>query len=273
MSNVNLSLLLDGKIGVKMYFELGTTDYNAKFKTVAFDTVTSTAISEMTLTPQYDETKEMYYVTVYIAPKDIDDVEIRGTLTSYGFSREFDSVKVTDYIKAFKELAKTDVELAKALPLIEALESYAYFADGYFSDEETSGDVIVDESFMASITAPSKTGRVTGVEHFATSLVLESGTTLRHYFKITDNKKHNFEIQNKPIEAVNLGESIWYIDVANIAAQDLDERYIVTVDDALSIAFTPLNYAISTMNSSENNLSNLVKALFNYWYEANEYAK
>ncbi len=272
ISSSGVSLVLDGSIGVKTYFEL-YEGVSATVKCVINNTLTS-ASAESVITPEYDEEKGLYYVVTYVAPKDIDNTEITLTVIGGDTSEELSTVTVSDYIEKFKELATEDETYANALGLVESLETYTKYADSYFGAVEVLDSVTADTEAINEIASPTKSGTLAGIEHMYTSLILEGKTTIRHYFKVTNSDtEYVFELGGKTLEAIDLGEGIYCVDIADIAANDLDEVYTLTVNDTLNISYSALNYIKQTVNSDDTAIANLVKALYNYWYQAEQYVK
>ena len=119
-----------------------------------------------------------------------------------------------------------------------------------------------------------KTGKASGIEHYASSLILEDTTTVRHYFALEGEiSDYTFTVNGAELEAVDLGCGIICVDIADIPAQNLDELCNLTVNDSYTISYSPLNYIKQTVDSDNTKLSALVKALYNYWYQAELYVK
>jgi len=265
------SLILDGSIGIKTYLDI-EEGYGASttVKSVVYDTNRFNTISEDILTPVYDAEKELYYVMTYISPKDVDNTEVRNTLICGSVTLVGEPISISNYIADFKEIAKTDEELAKGLGVVEAIETYTKYADNFFSDTNALEDIACDTSALDKIAAPEKSGTLSGIKHISTALILEGNTTIRHYFEVADGK-YTFEVGGEVIEATELGDGIIYVDIADIPAHNLDEIYTLTVNDTMIINFSALNYVKLALTSENSKLSNLVKALYNYWQSTEKY--
>ncbi len=263
------SLILDGTIGVKVYLDIADEiSEDTIFTASVYDTKSDSVMSNISAVPEYDGEKGLYYVTAFVAPKDAEKTEIRGIVEYGGDSITLGAVKITDYILSFKELAEGNIEYAKAVKLVNALENYIEYTNGFFGGsnlDTVSADI-------GDVTAPSKTGSLDGVEHYATSLILEGNTTIRHYFK-TNGGVCTFKCGDEILPYVYLGENIVCVDITDIPAHDLDKEYTVTVNDAYSITYSALNYIVQCVDSDNAQLSNLVKSLYNYWYQTEQYIK
>jgi len=266
------SLVLDGSIGVKMYLNVLGAELasNTVVEFLVYDNSEDDTLSEGALTPIYDSDTGLYYVTTYVAPKDVKNVEIIYIIICDDLIIEPDSIMISDYISDFKELAKTDEEFAKALGVVEALETYVEYAESFFGNGEALEDVTADTAAIEKIAGPEKSGSLSGIKHISTSLVLEGQTTIRHYFEVTGGT-YTFKVGEEELEATELGDGIIYVDVADIPAHDLDKIYTLSVNDTLEINYSALNYVKSAISSEDQKLSNLVKALCNYWSATEEY--
>ncbi len=282
------SLVLDGSIGIKTYLKIDEKRVNVSsvdFQTELYDNGISAVIDTKSNTLSngliYDEEKGLYYVISYVAPKDADNREIRNTveyiINGQKTTVELDAVNIPDYVETFKDLAAEDPnsEYGKALNLVNAIDAYSKYADNFFSDNAALENVTVDGNAINSITAPQIQGTASDIELYATSIILEAETTIRHYFKATDEalEKHTFKVGNTVLEPKRkYGTDYVYVDIKDISAQDMDESYVLWISDEFSVTYSVLNYVKLTASSSDAKLSNLVKALYNYYYQANLYA-
>jgi len=270
---IGTSLELNDAIGIKTYFDIEGYSADITVKAIVYNTENNTIISQETLIPEYDSNSKLYYVTTYIAPKDANKIEVKNVVIRGNLVEEYILIRLPNYIADFKEMAKTNEEFANALDVVEALETYIEYADNYFGGDKMLIRIIADPDAINAIPEPSKTGFVSGIRHISSSLVLEGKTTIRHYFEVTEADTYTFKVGGKVLEAKELGNGIIYIDIADIAAHDLDKVYTLTVNDTLSINYSALNYVKTTAFSNNDKLANLVTALYNYWYAADIYAE
>lgn len=277
------SLVLDGSIGVKTYFTTSdVVDANSlTADVVVYDDAVGENVYEGTSEVVYDSAKEMYYTVVYIAPKDVDNRHVSVTLNCSVLGKDklyacpFESVTVSAYIEEFKMLAakNPESEYGRALALVEKMEDYTEYADNYFGGGDILEDVITDTDAISSVKDADVTGELSDIQLYATSLVLEDKTTIRHYFTYSgDYTKHTFNVGGKEITPVKKGNLI-YVDIEDIVAQDMDNVYTLTVSDKLTVNYSVLNYVKLAVSSADKRMANLVKALFNYYKEAEIYVK
>lgn len=266
---VGTSLVLNAQLGLRMYFDVHP-DLAPKCKVHLYGYNTEkgyNTIYSPNRTLFYDSGKELYYTEVKFAPRDADNLRLSASLVC-GDTTELNTVTVMDYINEFKRLVKTDPEMIKALPLVEAIETYCRYADAYFNSKDAEALTVE----VKASTVPFKSGSADGITHLQTSLVLESQLAIRHYFLVrSDNASHSFRVGNNLLYPTKPGSGVIYVDVPVYSFTQLDTQYVLTVDGSLNIGYSINNY-LETM-SEDSEIGDLVKALYNCWYCANEYYK
>ncbi len=286
------SLVLDGRIGVKVYMSIDDTAVErAEFKvtTVNSDYVctenspnySTLYRAESILTPVKDEATGKYYSLLYVAAKDIDNVSFETELVVYlkGDSEtavlaENANFDVKSYIEAAKKLAaEGEAAFVEALPLVESLETYGKYAENYFN----GGALDSYKSSADSITfiAPRTNGdALVGAKLHATSLILEDNVTIRHYFDVTDIDAFN-AAYTCDIEYGTKGGYIYY-DIEDINAQSIGVPQTLTIkyldgSVAYTVEYNVGNYIANMLNSSDSRLVSLVNAMYDYYIEAYTY--
>ncbi len=281
------SLILDGSLGMKVYFEY---ENSVDTDTMVFTATLKSSDSEKTLTlpVTLEDDGKTAYSTVYLAPKDIDNFTISSVVTAKttdgkdATSNDIPDTTVLQYIEIVKELAKSDETCAKALNLVVALETYCSYADKYFDKSVTSVEEIalsdVEEAKLENLKSPARIPEkeLGALSFHSTSLILEDKVTLRHYFKINGEINLNEYTVSGASSLVisDNNEGYAYVDVENISADKLSEQKSVTVNykgDNMQIKFSPLNYVGLTFEHKDAKLRNLAKALYRYSVEADLY--
>lgn len=278
------SLVLDGSLCLKLYFDVDTTvtDLNRSF-------ISYTAVPEGTGTTGSAHFKvgsdgRTAFVTMYTAAKDAlhtywcVDMEYHAKDGGYANMPAFiadGEMNISKYIKSLRTMANAGNEAAlAALDVVDSMETYCKYADNFFDKSVTAlPDVTCDMNAVSLIPDSAVTGESAGIAHYATSLILEERTTIRHYFNVTDGKTHTFKINGTTVTPTDTGEGIVYVDIEDVVAQNLDEAYTVIVDGKLTVTYRALNYVKLAIGYNDVKMKNLVKALYNYWYNAEEYAK
>lgn|GEM_PF-398731 len=115
-----------------------------------------------------------------------------------------------------------------------------------------------------------------GLAYQGSTIVYLTETTLRHYYKITDNEafgnyKNSIKVDG---ETVNYGvkDDMIYYDVKNIAANDLAVPHIITIGDNdysySALSYTKKQLASTTANKTAKELG---RATYRYYIAAKDY--
>lgn len=281
-----VSLLLDGSLGVNVYFEY-EKDYIDTSSLVLNVTLknsdnNSNILKNISLT--LEEDGKTAYATVHVSPKDIDNITIQSTLSGEltdGVEMEITdipAITVPSYIDLLKDFAETDEDCAKALDLVIALENYCAYADAFFNDVEIEDVVLTaeEEAGISAISAPKKVGSVSGLDLYYSTLILKERVIIRHYFKPADG----FNIEDYTVEGAGaltrLNENYVYVDIDNVPAHELSEQKSFTISDGentMTASYSALNYVKFNVDNEDTSLSNVVKSIYRYSVEADKYYK
>ncbi|MBQ7897645.1 MAG: metallophosphoesterase [Clostridia bacterium] len=299
------SLILDGQIGLKFYFDIDKSvahkNTQTKFSVYDGSTVISSKVGYTFINKwngwnyaSYEADGRTAYFTVYVSPKDYENVYVKfdwiyaytdsSTFVSLAPSTEF---SVSSYIDSFnKQVEAGNEECIAANGLVKALEAYCKNADNFFDTADALDEVAADTSAIQNITNPAKTTTYTEnapIEHHSTSLILEDTVSIRHYFKVNDetvlegltSDASGFSVEN--IITAESSNKYLFVDIPDIDAGNLDTRYTVTLTDSdgneISVTYSVLNYVKLTYNSTDAKLKNLARAIYNYSVEAEKYIK
>ncbi|MBQ7897558.1 MAG: hypothetical protein IJ323_03960 [Clostridia bacterium] len=303
------SLVLDGQIGIRIYFDVdkAALGYTMIKHTIA-NGVDSVEYAKDIKAVNYEADGRTAYVTAYVAPKDFDNatITVNQLLVNNSIVGISGSIinsipvhTVSDYITVFyKQVEAGNEECIAANDLVLALEAYCKNADAYFNtDAEALDTVAADTTAISTIADPTKAGKFTYngntiLEHYSTSLILEENVTIRHYFKATavtgqptfttetvtateaSGKAVAFNPENYLASAVD-GQGYYYVDITGIDAKNLDTQYELTLtlgEESIVVKYSALNYVKQAYSDADDKLANLVKAIYNYSVEAEEYA-
>ncbi len=202
-------------------------------------------------------------LAVEISVKDIDKtvlVDFNGSEKTYEFT-------VKGYLQT---LASTGTEAERAVA--SALVAYGESARAYFAGETVnavSGSIGYDKEYSAS-------SPISGLTHYSASLLLESETTIRHYFKVSgDVKNYTFFVdydldggydENEKLTAVEKldegGNYNYYVDISGIKPNDIDRQFTIYVTNGsstYSCSYSAMNWAKRTFDKADS--SNAAKAL------------
>ena len=197
----------------------------------------------------------LYVFTYNVAAKDMDE-SINFTVN--------DKIDVTVSVsKYLDELSETDNESLKNLA--ESMSAYGDAAKAFFSNGTVAEQTITDDLSVYDFTVAMPEG----ISYYGSSLILESETTIRHYFKLEEGQNianFAFTVDGESVEPV-AKQGYYYIDIQNISAEMLGTAFSVSVNGEDVITnYSALSYVNKVLDSdsTDDNLKNLVKALYIY---------
>ena len=261
------TLSLGGNISVNFHMELDNSvanDKNAYMQfTLPSGNTTKVMVSDAIMK---NENGRTYYVfTCEVAAKEIND-EITaqmifgdGTASeeySYSVKEYSDSILNSDYSDETKTLVKKILDYGKY--------AKAYFSGGNLTTTSEINSVTAD--MLSDYTMKSIGTLSNGITYYGSSLLLESETTVRHYFKVaegTDVSAYNF--------SGNKG-NYYYIDITDISADKLDMACDTKIG-GYTVTYSPMSYIYAVLSSEKasDSLKNVVRALYLYNQAVNAY--
>ncbi len=206
-----------------------------------------------------------YYVFTYgVAAKDISkSISLKvvngsdvGGVHTYSVQRYIDTLR------------ETETE-ATTLALLDSLERYGAYAKDFFDGGDSTMTALTD-TIVA--TTPTKEGSVNSFAYYKTTLMLESTTAIRHYFK---GNADGLTVEGGTL--VKESDNIYFVEVSGIIPSNLDTEYEIGVkasdSESISIRCSVLAYAkiVSESESTEQPLKNLMRALYLYGNAAKDY--
>ena len=261
------TLSLGGNIGVNFHMELDDSVVNDKNAYMQFTlpsgNTTKVMVSDAIMK---NENGRTYYVfTCEVAAKEInDDITAQmifgdGTASekySYSVKEYSDSILNSDYSDETKTLVKKILDYGKY--------AKAYFSGGNLTTTSEINSVTAD--MLSDYTMKSIGTLSNGITYYGSSLLLESETTVRHYFKVaegTDVSAYNF--------SGNKG-NYYYIDITDISADKLDMACDTKIG-GYTVTYSPMSYIYAVLSSEKasDSLKNVVRALYLYNQAVNAY--
>lgn len=173
--------------------------------------------------------------------------------------------------------------------IVNALKTYANAADYYF--DSTKNFESSQNVNLGDITDPVMTGTLpAGIIHKSATLLLESETTIRHYFAIEEGKlidNYVFFIDLDEDGACDSGEkltpankttdngsTVYYVEIGGITPNELDEAYTVGVKGRADGKIYTCKYGVMNYLKNKNTASashdmkKLISAIYGYHAEA-----
>lgn len=155
--------------------------------------------------------------------------------------------------------------------LVKEMLNYGAMAQMYFDyDTEYLANDGITGVANADIpdTAEEMTVRdkISGVNFYGASLLYRDRIAVRYYFT-GDVTGCTFTANGNTYTPV-AKDGMYYIEIADILPQNLDQQITLTVTDAngntLSVTYGPMNYIVRMNQKGTETLQNLLKALYNY---------
>lgn len=238
-------------------------------------------------------------VKVYI--QDSVERSVRGT-KAYRFSYEVSAKEMTDTITAqffygdtateeytysVKSYADNQREkLADDQALLNLLDAMLHYGaasqiQSDYHTERLANEGLEPVEYIGPSTEdfPTNLPQGTDLISFAgATLLLRSETTLRFFLRV-DESVESFTVtyEGQPLE-INARSGLYYVDVENISAPDLDETFTITVNDGTGtaeISYSALAYCASVYKNGNSihseALRTVVAAIYMYNTAANAY--
>ena len=191
-----------------------------------------------------------------------------------------ETITVKGYVDAINE---NPAEYADALDLINAMYDFGEYARKYFdsaAEIDPKIDVTTVDVAISDVVKAVKSGSVEGIQIYSSSLLFESNTTIRHYFKLTGNKaidEFTFTLDDGTVLEATPKGNYYYVEVADISSHNLDKIRMVTVSDGVNEAnflYGPMTYAKIVIDRNlavDADLVNALKAFYLYYSESKDY--
>ena len=294
---------LGGNIGMNFYMELSQevlSDEGAYMQFIVPGEKESTAkvmVCDVKDAPQTVEGKTCYVFSCGVAAKDMTkDIKAQLFCTNGKKSQEYTySVReYADYMIQNEGQSYT----ADAVKMVKAMLNYGAYTQQYFNyNTENLANASLQEaekqlpelgSTDLEAYTPTKTGSVEGLNYYGSSLMLTEKTAIRHYFTLEAGNKigdYTFRVgqgsSKKELIPVQKG-SRYYVEIENIAANDLSTPYVVSVsqgkgqENECTIEYSAYSYIKTILGDSasryKEELKNAMKALYQYCEAAKEIA-
>ncbi len=275
-----VSLTLEGNIGVNFFFSLSeevAEDSSTYFRvTLPNGTYEDIKVENAATGTPKGKSGTYYKITGAVAAKEMaEDVTVQVYYK--------DAVILTRAysVKAYAD-ANLEAQDAELVALLKAMLNYGAAAQVQFNHNEENlansalaeGDKALAE-VAGDLYAPTKTGSVEGFAYKETSCLLESETTVRHYFTVEgDLIDYTVTVDGEAAKIVADGDR-YYIAVENIAAQDLDDAHVLVItkgEGNLTVSFAVQSYMKAALAQSQDaELRNVIKAMHQYNMAADTY--
>ncbi len=284
------NLSLKGKVGLNVYLALPERILTDEDATIEITRNGKTETFKIADLESFEVKKQtLVSVTTYVTAKEMsDDIDIKvipGTGGSLPLKdtagNKSKNGAYTTSVAAYLKSMKGNKNVSKSLQtLYDALGTYGEYAQLYFKHNSEGVEPVDTLADVADSTFKSfqvkKSGSLSGVSYLGGNLILDSDTTLMVYFKSkNDLSGYKFTIDGKEVEAEKDG-TYYILTLDGIEAKNLDKAYDFAVSNGkntLSVKYSALTYADSTISQKNTDLINLMKAMYKYNVAADAYFK
>ena len=295
----SISLKNNGLIAVNSYWKM-TDDFvknSGAYVVMSINSSVSNALSknDKKIYVKDAVNKNGYINFIYdLAPAQIGQTVTTDLFSSNGKLISSSSYSIKDYCYDYLDAYKAG-ENETEKNLVISLLNYGAYAQKYFQYETTDfvnknltdneKNVPEIQNSKAFIEQYGKNSIVNsnGIEYIGTSLLLESGCVIRHYFKIDDSKTGNLSCyvnkgtsSERKLDLKKKG-TYYYVDIDSIPAYSLKKDFKVTIYNGKDsskktiIDYSVYNYIAKALSKNDNStLSELMKSLYWYGQYANE---
>ena len=182
-----------------------------------------------------------------------------------------------DYILNNDQFDETTKNLVRSM-LVYGAKAQSYFVCN--TDNYADDSIAYEQAAVPTEIAPKTlTGEVDGLTYYGASMMFTSKNAVRYYFTLengADIDAYTFTAGNKTFTPT-LKNGMYYVEVAEINPQDLDEPIEVTVSNGtqeLTVGYSAMHYIVRMFNSnSSSELKALLQATYTYHLAAEDYVE
>ena len=178
-------------------------------------------------------------------------------------------------VRAYADVILADETKADCHALVKEMLNYGAASQTFFGHTGTLANEGITVEAAAVPTEGgdvSVSGSVDGITFYGASLLHKDKIAVRFYFQADSIEGLNFTVNGETCEAVSKDDK-FYVEVAGINPQDLNDDIVVMVNEELSVSYSPMDYIIRMYNKAESSaeLKALVQALYGYYATAEAY--
>lgn len=274
------SLRLEEETGVCFYMQFANTVLNDSGAYMEF-TMPDGSTKQQKVTEAEKQTvngKQYYVFTCYVAAKEMaDDIRAQVCLSDGTACGTIYRYSVQDYARYMLDRSGT---YTAELPVVKAMlnygtaaqELFAYHIDDLANAVLTEDDrqiESVDLTALASYQSDRAGSMPDGISYYGSSLVLRSGTLIRHYFTKADDVELSditFTLNGNAVTPVSVGSNMFYIEIPAVHIQDITQMNTLAAGESGAITYGVLSYAYTVLSAQTygSTLEQVMKAMIIY---------
>ncbi len=254
------SLTLNGRIEINFYMSLNDSIFNDKGAYMNFTTSDGNEkvyVSAAKDNIQNENGVNYYVFTCSVAPKDVNS-EIRAQMVlGDGTKGKLYTYSIREYANSIYYTAVSN----ETKELVDAMMNYGECAESYFANSTVGvPDVEVRTEELEKYKLQKQNELPDGIQYVGSSLMLDASVTVRHYFSAdssVDVSAYGFK--------KNTANGYYFVEISDICANELSKPVETKIGDFV-LTYSPMSYVYSVLHNenSDENLINLVKALYLY---------
>ncbi len=196
---------------------------------------------------------------------------VYGTLFATYNDIEYASTTISFTVRQYCDAILSDETHSDYYALVKEMLNYGAMAQMYF-DYDTGYLANDGITGVANAEIPENTeemtvnDKISGLSFYGASLVYRDRIAVRYYF--TGDVTGCAFTANGNTYTPAPKDGMYYVEVADILPQDLDQQITLTVTDAsgniMTVTYGPMNYIVRMNEKGSDTLKALVKALYNY---------
>ncbi len=277
------NLTLSGRIEVNFFMALSedvVKDSTAKMVFTVPDSGETYETEVSVADAVCDDRTGYYKFSCGVAAKEMTS-DIKYQFVSEIYTSEVKTYSVKEYLEC---ILKDSASYSSAIPLAIALLNYGTAAQKYFdyktddlandSDYLNDTDKVLRDRVNFSNWTPYMDGEETGVTYYGSSLLLDSTTSVIHYFiideEVVDLESIWCDVNGEEVTLEQNGD-LYELKTPEILAQKIDDSMTVCVGGlTLNYNAFSFGYLVSEYGDDEE-LKDVVKALYEYNLAADNY--
>jgi len=226
-------------------------------------------------------------VKVYLNGEEIASTLVGGKLTVVLAAAQMTdeiTIKVNDMVtsvdpytvRKYADVILADETEADCHALVKEMLNYGAASQTFFGHTGTLANEGITVEAAAVPTEGgdvSVSGSVDGITFYGASLLHKDKIAVRFYFQADSIDGMTFTVNGETCEAVPHENGMFYVEVAGINPQNMDDDIVVMVNEELTVSYSPMDYIIRMYNKADSSaeLKALVQALYGYYAAAEAY--